>query len=627
MSMAYGYLYGVLAAPLNVLPLWFPRIFAKFGALRQHAIYVRILTLLFCIAFTSVLIQAGSLFLIDYIPVSRSVASKIHQRQLFWTAELSRARAGSDAEAETVRSNLEKAYLDAYDSELVWLIRRDHPNLSAEIDNIRMAERKLKRAAEEGAPTAGWLPLADDVLASYSQLNVALQRDVEVKQSVIATLQLIGLLFLMLCIARIALETRRVLVERLNRLVDFIPEKFSYGSALLERDEFLRLEHKVSALTARLEGYVAEATWTNKISDHLRRVIGAQEFLSRFVELINEQPLNEAMLRRMLYALERALDVSNAAIIYTEEEPPTSSGRSVFSNHEPRSLSQTLFSELHLSGSSIFVGKNPDGADVRCIAVPFVEPSGEKGALLVEMEKERFLDDTDMQTLEITAGLLSVTSKFQSHDQEGRRIAVLEERAAIARELHDSLAQSLSFMKIQLARLQSSANTSADSSHAMIRELRAGLDNAYRELRELLATFRVHMDGRGLNHAIQSAIDEFSQRSSLSISLDDRLVNCRLTVNEEFHILQVVREALSNIVHHARANNAFIALMMPPNGSVVITIDDDGVGYSPNKEGHGHHGQAIMKERAYSLGGNIQVMTRRQGGTRVRLTFTPQSVQ
>jgi two-component system nitrate/nitrite sensor histidine kinase NarX len=109
--------------------------------------------------------------------------------------------------------------------------------------------------------------------------------------------------------------------------------------------------------------------------------------------------------------------------------------------------------------------------------------------------------------------------------------------------------------------------------------------------------------------------------------LDNRLVNCELTANEEFHVLQVIREALSNIVHHASADSAFIELAMEANGSVVVTIDDDGVGCRPATDGHGHHGHTIMKERAFSLGGNIEIVTRPQGGTRVKLTFIPKSAQ
>ena len=203
---------------------------------------------------------------------------------------------------------------------------------------------------------------------------------------------------------------------------------------------------------------------------------------------------------------------------------------------------------------------------------------------------------------------------------------MLEERAAIARELHDSLAQSLSFMKIQVSRLQS-VSADKDKQALVISELREGLDNAYRELRELLTTFRVHMDLRGLGYAIQSAIDEFSQRSDIDITLDNRLINCRFTVNEEFHMLHVVREALSNIVRHAGAKRVSILMLKQRNGEVKLTIDDDGVGLTPASPTYDHHGQAIMKERAFNLGGEVEVMNRRHGGTRVSLVFTPKLTQ
>ena len=98
-------------------------------------------------------------------------------------------------------------------------------------------------------------------------------------------------------------------------------------------------------------------------------------------------------------------------------------------------------------------------------------------------------------------------------------------------------------------------------------------------------------------------------------------------MNEEFHILHVIREALSNIVRHSGATTVNVALVFQPSGSMMVTIDDDGIGYTARPEEAGHYGQKIMKERAYSLGGEIAVLRRRKGGTRVRLVFTPKLPQ
>ena len=135
-----GYMRGVLARVSSIRPSRFQRIFIQIRKLTQHGIYVRLLTLLFGIAVTSILIQAGSLFLLDYIPASRSVTTKIHQHELHWKNQLKLARADSNGDAKTVVQRLDDAYLNPPDSEMMWLIGRAHRNLSAKLENIGNVE-------------------------------------------------------------------------------------------------------------------------------------------------------------------------------------------------------------------------------------------------------------------------------------------------------------------------------------------------------------------------------------------------------------------------------------------------------------------------------------------------------
>lgn len=579
--------------------------------------------LLFCIALSVVLMQAGSLFLVDYIPVSHSLIKRIYEKHAHWQNRLAFTPNERNGIAEMPE------YFDTADPDISWLVRQDNPMLIKALKQLQNAQQDYERARLKKLPHGSMLILARQVIASYRYLGVALEHDMEIKQSVISLLQLLGLLLIMSCIGAIALGARRVLVDRLDRLISFIPGKHIENPPNPYVDEFFHLEQRVFEISARLESYAVEATWANQTSERLRRMVQAQDFLFKLVEMINSNVISEITLRKLLYALEKTLNINNASIIFPDEDASISASLIVFSHHPPAALNDTLIEELMASGSSSFLFSHADKSEVRCLAVPFSSPSGAMSVLVIETEENRILDETEIQLVEITTALLTMVMRFQSRDQEGRRIALLEERAAIARELHDSLAQSLSFMKIQIARLQSdSSNQAAGNSHAeVVGELRAGLDNAYRELRELLATFRVHMDVRGLGFAIQSAIDEFSHRSSLSITLDNRLDNCRLTVNEEFHILHVVREALSNIVRHSEASNVRIGLAFQSIGSLMVTIDDDGVGYTPVHDGKDHYGHTIMQERAYSLGGKVEVMPRRKGGTRVRLVFTPKLAQ
>lgn len=523
---------------------------------------------------------------------------------------------------------LGKSYINT-DSEFFWLVSQDSPISVKALEQLQRAQQDFEDAYNRQASLGARLIQAVAVTQSYENMANALEQDIETKQSVISLLQLLGLLLIMCCIGAIALGARRVMVDRLDRLTSFIPEKTAEVSPGANVDEFFHLEQKVFGLIARLEGHQAETAWANQNSERLRSMVRAQDFLYKIVETLNNNALSEMTLHKQLCAMEKVLNVDNVAVIFADDNFSTSSRQTVFSDHLPCELNNEILQELSQTGLVSFFALNVNHVKVRCLAVAFSSTSDVTSVLVIETDENRLLENVEIQLVELSVLLLSMAMDYHRRDQEVRRIALLEERAAIARELHDSLAQSLSFMKIQIARLQSNSGQShaGDSNVAVISELRDGLDNAYRELRELLTTFRVHMDVRGLSFAIQSAIDEFSQRSSLSISLDNRLVNCRLTVNEEFHILHVVREALSNVVRHSGARNVAIALVYQSNGSVMITIDDDGVGYTPTNDVQDHYGQSIMRERAYSLGGSVEVLPRRRGGTRVRLVFTPKLPQ
>jgi two-component system nitrate/nitrite sensor histidine kinase NarX len=279
------------------------------------------------------------------------------------------------------------------------------------------------------------------------------------------------------------------------------------------------------------------------------------------------------------------------------------------------------------SSTVVRVHRAADGRPVRCLTVP-LRREEETVALLALQAPEAFRFGAEqVRVTRIAAMLMSLALSEVSRGREESRGALLEERAAIARELHDSLAQSLAFLKIQVAQLQVSLRQTpgADGAVQTAAQLRQGVSSAYRQVKELIAAFRVRMGTRGLGQALEEAVEEFSLKGGLAIELDDRLADCRLTVNEEFHLLQVIREALSNIVRHANAHTVTVALSHVQDGLVTAVIDDDGRGFAPDPDQLAHYGLVIMGERAASLGGALGVDARAGGGTRVMLTFTPES--
>lgn len=262
----------------------------------------------------------------------------------------------------------------------------------------------------------------------------------------------------------------------------------------------------------------------------------------------------------------------------------------------------------------------------RRLTLPLADAESQYGVLILEVPEGRQLESWQIQLLEALSRHIGVAIGAERRIEQNRRVALLEERAVIAREMHDSLAQSLAYMKIQVSRLQTALKDPAKRAEAdqVLLELREGMSGAYRQLRELLTTFRLKMEGQDLASALRQTVDEFAERGELEIGLEIALEGCPLTPNEEIHVLHVVREALSNVLNHARARWVRVALACLAEGEVAVTVEDDGVGIAKRADLH-HYGMTIMEERARTLSGHVEFASRPEGGTCVTLSFPPAS--
>ncbi|MGB1257142.1 MAG: histidine kinase [Thiolinea sp.] len=210
-----------------------------------------------------------------------------------------------------------------------------------------------------------------------------------------------------------------------------------------------------------------------------------------------------------------------------------------------------------------------------------------------------------------------------------RRHDLYEERATISRELHDSLAQSLTYLKIQAARLDAALKKtpqlqSKQAAQDILAELRSNLNDAYRQLRSLMTTFRLTMHGKSFKLAVHDSIDEFNKYNNMVFELNDRCPAGILTVEEEMQVLQIIREALYNIVKHSQAKLASVALHFE-KPLLVVAIRDDGIGFDRQQKYDRHHGLTIMQERTYHLGGKLKVRAVDPAGTEIRISFAPKS--
>lgn len=265
------------------------------------------------------------------------------------------------------------------------------------------------------------------------------------------------------------------------------------------------------------------------------------------------------------------------------------------------------------------------GADAGAVLlrVPLRDREHHYGTLRLALADGHRLEDWQRQLVEALSRHIGMALGAARRGEEARLLALQEERSVIARELHDSLAQDLSYMKIQVSLLQPvlADPTRAAEAGPILADLRQGLNAAYRQLRELLVSFRLRMTG-DLHGLLQAAVEEFRGRGGLAVELSVRLADCALSPNQEVHVLQIVREALSNMARHAAATRAQVSLHGDADGRVTVTVDDDGAGFPAHMaDGRAHHGLAIMRERARSLGAQLRIGASPDGGARIQLRF------
>jgi two-component system, NarL family, nitrate/nitrite sensor histidine kinase NarX len=370
---------------------------------------------------------------------------------------------------------------------------------------------------------------------------------------------------------------------------------------------------------ARLYGSL-EKQVTEKTAD-LERKNQSLSLLYETTQLLSERPLDAAALQRVLANLSQALGTEGAVICARHAGSP---------HGLPLAGDEALRAELYDRGRCAQCANDgrlasrtemTDRGEQRIVSVPLLDGGVSYGVMPLRLPPGRALEAWQLELAQTIGRHIGAALAAAERREEHQRLSLLEERSAIARELHDSLAQSLSYTKIQLTRLSALLDRSGDpqAAQAVLAELREGVASAYRQLRELLSTFRMKVGGSSFDAALREVIDEFGRRTGLPVAVQGELAGLELSANAQIHVLQIVREALTNVEKHACAGSVSIDLARGADGSFGVGIEDDGVGIATETSPAQHFGLDIMRDRAGLLGGSIDIGRRDGGGTRVSL--------
>ncbi len=246
------------------------------------------------------------------------------------------------------------------------------------------------------------------------------------------------------------------------------------------------------------------------------------------------------------------------------------------------------------------------------------------GTLIWQTTKQLTPQPWQQELLSTMANLFASSFDSEHKQRAEGRLQILEERAVIARELHDSLAQSLSYLKFQVSLLKKQLGNQLAAANvtATINEISEASNTSYKQLREVLTTFRLKLDNDSIESSIRELIHKTCMKSAVQINLDYKLRESTLSPNQEIHLLQIIREALSNIQKHADASQATVTAFIK-NDIIYVEICDNGCGLVDVHVKEGHFGLIIMQERARSLSGTLDISANTPSGTKISLTFNP----
>ena len=325
-----------------------------------------------------------------------------------------------------------------------------------------------------------------------------------------------------------------------------------------------------------------------------------------------------------------------ASILTTTSSPGSLEVAAAVGAYAPRLRKQSVPTTKSISGEVIETGRvlHTDDASTHArayqpiirlghvgpaIFVPLRVRGRATGTLMVaNLKGGRLFDEATVRLVETFADQASVAIEYSRAQADVRRVGLMDERERIARELHDGIIQSLFAvgMGLQGTALLAGSSETASRIDGAVDEL----DRVIRDLRNYIFGLRPGiLADRQLDQALRELGEDLQQRSGARVEVEvDVELAARLS-SRSHQIVQLTREALSNVARHAQAGHSVVRLAREGK-TAVLTIADDGVGFDVSG-GSAGNGLRNMRERAEAMGGAMLITSKAKKGTKLRMTF------
>ena len=299
--------------------------------------------------------------------------------------------------------------------------------------------------------------------------------------------------------------------------------------------------------------------------------------------------------------------------------------------------SECILLQEPVDAKSIFcIGLRCGGREIGMISYFFsalLQVSDDEHSFLAEMVRltELTLDalrlhDRELESTRRNYSLLDLKQKLLTLDTRNEELleqleykVVLDERTRLAREIHDGLAQTLAFLKLEAGRMQ--AYVSKGELEAVTRTLQAcyqTLSEAYLDARQAIDNLRRVPDEK-IGDWLEMTAIEFKTLTGLEVDVSNVNLSYIFSPSVKAQLIRIIQEALTNIRKHAQAYRVTISALERKE-DIIIEVCDNGCGFSPEEtQPASQYGLRSMRERAESIGADFQIISAPSAGTTLRL--------
>lgn len=252
-------------------------------------------------------------------------------------------------------------------------------------------------------------------------------------------------------------------------------------------------------------------------------------------------------------------------------------------------------------------------------SIPLRAHGKQLGVLNVASTDWRELSEDDLRLLHTVGDLLSMAIERARLFAGSIQLGVVEERNRLAREIHDTLAQWLTGMILQLETADAMLETKTEPERIQqiiqqtLSLARESIDEARRSVLDLRAA---PLEGRTLAEALKTLINETQTQNNITIKYEIIGGGHPLSARVEVGLYRIAQEAINNIISHSSAQSIWIQLVIMPD-NVKLTVSDNGSGFDPSCIPSGHFGLSGMKERVKLLGGQLTIQSTPGIGTEI----------